>query len=89
MSAFSLVPRKTIAGIQQICPRDELVLEGDIINVRNTSNMVFLPVHFSSQITTVSGNEFLLQSDIDFLILDWFQAIKNAIDRLVCICLGC
>lgn len=34
------------------------------------------------QITTVSGNEFLLQSDIDFLILDWFQAIKNAIDRL-------
>uniref|UniRef100_A0A8C5X2U3 Rho GTPase-activating protein 15 n=2 Tax=Malurus TaxID=55806 RepID=A0A8C5X2U3_9PASS len=34
------------------------------------------------QITTVSGNEFLLQSDIDFLILDWFHAIKNAIDRL-------
>ncbi|XP_010183405.1 PREDICTED: rho GTPase-activating protein 15-like, partial [Mesitornis unicolor] len=33
-------------------------------------------------ITTVSGNEFLLQSDIDFLILDWFHAIKNAIDRL-------
>lgn len=41
------------------------------------------------QITTVSGNEFLLQSDIDFLILDWFHAIKNAIDRLVCICFGC
>ncbi|XP_060246082.1 rho GTPase-activating protein 15 isoform X4 [Meriones unguiculatus] len=34
------------------------------------------------QITTVSGNEFLLQSDIDFIILDWFNAIKNAIDRL-------
>uniref|UniRef100_A0A8C6QH86 Rho GTPase-activating protein 15 n=1 Tax=Nannospalax galili TaxID=1026970 RepID=A0A8C6QH86_NANGA len=34
------------------------------------------------QITTVSGNEFLLQSDIDFIILDWFQAIKNTIDRL-------
>ncbi|XP_069879732.1 rho GTPase-activating protein 15 [Dipodomys merriami] len=34
------------------------------------------------QITTASGNEFLLQSDIDFIILDWFHAIKNAIDRL-------
>ncbi|XP_004636692.1 rho GTPase-activating protein 15 isoform X1 [Octodon degus] len=34
------------------------------------------------QITTVSGNEFLLQSDIDVIILDWFQAIKNAMDRL-------
>ncbi|XP_056649793.1 rho GTPase-activating protein 15 isoform X2 [Monodelphis domestica] len=34
------------------------------------------------QITTVTGNEFLLQSDIDFIILDWFHAIKNAIDRL-------
>ncbi|KAB0402268.1 hypothetical protein E2I00_003469 [Balaenoptera physalus] len=34
------------------------------------------------KITTVSGNEFLLQSDIDFIILDWFNAIKNAIDRL-------
>ncbi|XP_040827460.1 rho GTPase-activating protein 15 isoform X2 [Ochotona curzoniae] len=34
------------------------------------------------QITTLSGNEFLLQSDIDFIILDWFHAIKNAIDRL-------
>ncbi|ELK04592.1 Rho GTPase-activating protein 15 [Pteropus alecto] len=34
-------------------------------------------------ITTVSGNEFLLQSDIDFIILDWFHAIKNAIDRLI------
>ncbi|XP_010290571.1 PREDICTED: rho GTPase-activating protein 15, partial [Phaethon lepturus] len=33
-------------------------------------------------ITTVSGDEFLFQSDIDFLILDWFHAIKNAIDRL-------
>ncbi|XP_051022234.1 rho GTPase-activating protein 15 [Acomys russatus] len=34
------------------------------------------------QITTASGTEFLLHSDIDFIILDWFQAIKNAIDRL-------
>ncbi|KAL1785822.1 rho GTPase-activating protein 15 isoform X1 [Sigmodon hispidus] len=34
------------------------------------------------KITTASGNEFLLQSDIDFIILDWFHAIKNAIDRL-------
>ncbi|XP_023585939.1 rho GTPase-activating protein 15 [Trichechus manatus latirostris] len=34
------------------------------------------------QITTVSGNEFLLQSDIEFITLDWFHAIKNAIDRL-------
>ncbi|XP_074857637.1 rho GTPase-activating protein 15 [Carettochelys insculpta] len=34
------------------------------------------------QLTTISGNEFLLQSDIDFIILDWFHAIKNAIDRL-------
>lgn len=41
------------------------------------------------QITTVSGNEFLLQSDIDIVVLDWFHAIKNAIDRLVCICFGC
>lgn len=52
---------------------------------------LYLPVtiHALPQITTVSGNEFLLQSDIDFLILDWFHAIKNAIDRLVCICFGC
>ncbi|XP_042322357.1 rho GTPase-activating protein 15 isoform X2 [Sceloporus undulatus] len=34
------------------------------------------------QITTVSGNEVLLQSDIDFVILEWFHAIKNAIERL-------
>nr|XP_060617641.1 rho GTPase-activating protein 15 [Anolis sagrei ordinatus] len=34
------------------------------------------------QITTVSGNEILLQSDIDFVILEWFHAIKNAIERL-------
>ncbi|XP_026573587.1 rho GTPase-activating protein 15 [Pseudonaja textilis] len=34
------------------------------------------------QVTTVSGNEVLLQSDIDFIILDWFRAIKNTIDRL-------
>uniref|UniRef100_A0A8D2J7Y4 Rho GTPase-activating protein 15 n=1 Tax=Varanus komodoensis TaxID=61221 RepID=A0A8D2J7Y4_VARKO len=34
------------------------------------------------QITTLSGNEVLLQSDIDFIITGWFQAIQNAIDRL-------
>ncbi|XP_066489149.1 rho GTPase-activating protein 15 [Tiliqua scincoides] len=34
------------------------------------------------QITTASGNEFLFQSDIDFDILEWFHAIKNAIDKL-------
>ncbi|XP_034986797.2 rho GTPase-activating protein 15 isoform X2 [Zootoca vivipara] len=34
------------------------------------------------QITTASGNEVLLHSDIDFIILEWFNAIKNAIDRL-------
>ncbi|XP_013922478.1 PREDICTED: uncharacterized protein LOC106549373 [Thamnophis sirtalis] len=34
------------------------------------------------QVTTVSGNEVLLQSDIDFIIFDWFRAIKNTIDRL-------
>ncbi|KAM6463704.1 rho GTPase-activating protein 15 isoform 2-T2 [Liasis olivaceus] len=33
-------------------------------------------------VTTVSGNEVLLQSDIDFIVTDWFRAIKNAIDRL-------
>ncbi|XP_033020147.1 rho GTPase-activating protein 15 [Lacerta agilis] len=34
------------------------------------------------QITTASGNEVLLHSDIDFIILEWFNAIKNVIDRL-------
>ncbi|XP_029461269.1 rho GTPase-activating protein 15 [Rhinatrema bivittatum] len=34
------------------------------------------------QITTVSGNEFLLQSDIDLLISDWFHAIRKVIDKL-------
>uniref|UniRef100_A0A8C5MKM6 Rho GTPase activating protein 15 n=1 Tax=Leptobrachium leishanense TaxID=445787 RepID=A0A8C5MKM6_9ANUR len=33
-------------------------------------------------ITTPSGNEFLLQSDEDFAVLEWFRAIKNAIDSL-------
>ncbi|XP_010224142.1 PREDICTED: rho GTPase-activating protein 12-like, partial [Tinamus guttatus] len=48
------------------------------------SRALYSPVlpHALPQITTRSGNEFLLQSDIDFLILDWFHAIKNAIDRL-------
>ncbi|XP_070655964.1 rho GTPase-activating protein 15 isoform X3 [Bos indicus] len=41
-----------------------------------------LDTHGQVLITTLSGNEFLLQSDIDFIILDWFHAIKNAIDRL-------
>ncbi|CAH2305436.1 rho GTPase-activating 15 [Pelobates cultripes] len=34
------------------------------------------------QITTLSGNEFLLQSDEDFAVLDWFRTIKNTIDSL-------
>lgn len=34
------------------------------------------------QITTLSGNEFLFQSDIDFDVLEWFRSIKNAIDKL-------
>ncbi|XP_054828303.1 rho GTPase-activating protein 15 isoform X2 [Eublepharis macularius] len=34
------------------------------------------------QITTTSGNEFLLQLDQDFIILDWFYAIKNAIENM-------
>ncbi|XP_048342913.1 rho GTPase-activating protein 15 [Sphaerodactylus townsendi] len=34
------------------------------------------------QITTTSGNEFLLQLDTDFIILDWFGAIKNAIEKV-------
>uniref|UniRef100_A0A8C5MFR0 Rho GTPase activating protein 15 n=1 Tax=Leptobrachium leishanense TaxID=445787 RepID=A0A8C5MFR0_9ANUR len=42
----------------------------------------FAYVKFSPQITTPSGNEFLLQSDEDFAVLEWFRAIKNAIDSL-------
>ncbi|XP_053568601.1 rho GTPase-activating protein 15 [Bombina bombina] len=34
------------------------------------------------QITTVSGNEFLFQSDSDIAISEWFCAIKNMIDSL-------
>ncbi|XP_053328293.1 rho GTPase-activating protein 15 [Spea bombifrons] len=34
------------------------------------------------QITTSSGNEFLLQSDEDVAIVEWFEAIKNTIDSL-------
>ncbi|XP_053141763.1 rho GTPase-activating protein 15 isoform X2 [Hemicordylus capensis] len=34
------------------------------------------------QITTVTGNEFLFQSDIEFIIAEWFNAIKNAIEKL-------
>ncbi|XP_063789804.1 rho GTPase-activating protein 15 isoform X2 [Pseudophryne corroboree] len=34
------------------------------------------------QITTVSGNEILLQSDTDITIQEWFQAIRNTIDSL-------
>ncbi|KAI4544211.1 hypothetical protein MG293_004477 [Ovis ammon polii] len=44
--------------------------------------MCNLKIFRHDKITTLSGNEFLLQSDIDFIILDWFHAIKNAIDRL-------
>lgn len=34
------------------------------------------------QITTESGNEFLLQSDADITIQEWFCAIRNTIDSL-------
>ncbi|XP_043930908.1 rho GTPase-activating protein 15 [Protopterus annectens] len=34
------------------------------------------------QITTVSGNEILLQSDIDTIIYDWYQAIREVVDKL-------
>ncbi|KAM4626230.1 rho GTPase-activating protein 15 [Discoglossus pictus] len=34
------------------------------------------------QITTVSGNEFLFQSDVDITISEWFHAIRNTIDSL-------
>ncbi|XP_071978321.1 rho GTPase-activating protein 15 [Engystomops pustulosus] len=34
------------------------------------------------QITTLSGNEFLLQSDADVTIQEWFRAIRNTIDSL-------
>ncbi|XP_056390882.1 rho GTPase-activating protein 15 [Hyla sarda] len=34
------------------------------------------------QITTESGNEFLLQSDADVTIKEWFCAIRNTIDSL-------
>ncbi|XP_030064994.1 rho GTPase-activating protein 15 [Microcaecilia unicolor] len=34
------------------------------------------------QITTVSGNEFLFQSDIDLIVLDWFHAIRKVIEKV-------
>ncbi|XP_072274219.1 rho GTPase-activating protein 15 [Pyxicephalus adspersus] len=34
------------------------------------------------QITTLSGSEMLLQSDVDITIKEWFQAIRNTIDSL-------
>ncbi|XP_068101972.1 rho GTPase-activating protein 15 isoform X1 [Hyperolius riggenbachi] len=34
------------------------------------------------QITTLSGNEILLQSDVDITIKEWFHAIRSAIDSL-------
>ncbi|XP_040213972.1 rho GTPase-activating protein 15 [Rana temporaria] len=34
------------------------------------------------QITTLSGSEILLQSDVDITIKEWFHAIQNAIDSL-------
>uniref|UniRef100_G1K3J8 Rho GTPase-activating protein 15 n=1 Tax=Xenopus tropicalis TaxID=8364 RepID=G1K3J8_XENTR len=37
------------------------------------------------QITTLSGNEFLFQSDADITVQEWFRAIRNTIDSLVCI----
>ncbi|XP_041434028.1 rho GTPase-activating protein 15-like [Xenopus laevis] len=34
------------------------------------------------QITTLSGNEFLFQSDADITVQEWFSAIRNTIDSL-------
>ncbi|XP_018091241.2 rho GTPase-activating protein 15-like [Xenopus laevis] len=34
------------------------------------------------QITTLSGNEFLFQSDADITVQEWFRAIRNTIDSL-------
>lgn len=34
------------------------------------------------QITTLSGSEILLQSDVDITIKEWFHAIRNTIDSL-------
>lgn len=35
------------------------------------------------QLRTVTGNEFLLQSETESLINDWYKTIQNVIDRLV------
>lgn len=35
------------------------------------------------QLRTVTGNEFLLQSETDSLIREWYKTIQNVIDRLV------
>ncbi|MEQ2237122.1 hypothetical protein ILYODFUR_019834 [Ilyodon furcidens] len=35
------------------------------------------------KLRTVTGNEFLLQSEIDSMIREWYNTIKNVIDRLV------
>ncbi|KAM4698598.1 rho GTPase-activating protein 15 [Rhinophrynus dorsalis] len=35
------------------------------------------------QITTLSGNEFLLQADSEITIMEWYHAIKSTIDSLV------
>uniref|UniRef100_A0A8D0L684 Rho GTPase activating protein 15 n=1 Tax=Sphenodon punctatus TaxID=8508 RepID=A0A8D0L684_SPHPU len=66
------------------------VLDSDLVTLIHSTFSGVLTCYslLPSQITTFSGNEFLFQSDIDFIILDWFHAIKNAIDRLVCICFG-
>lgn len=35
------------------------------------------------QLRTVTGNEFLLQSETGALIKEWYSTIQNVIDRLV------
>uniref|UniRef100_A0A7N6BPE3 Rho GTPase activating protein 9 n=1 Tax=Anabas testudineus TaxID=64144 RepID=A0A7N6BPE3_ANATE len=39
-------------------------------------------VMFMFQLRTVTGNEFLLQSETDSLIKEWYDTIQNVIDRL-------
>lgn len=37
----------------------------------------------SFQLRTVTGNEFLLQSETDSVIMEWFNTLRGVIDRLV------
>lgn len=42
----------------------------------------------SAQLRTVTGNEFLLQSDTDSVTREWFNTIHNVIEKLVSAILG-